>query len=100
MKVEKTIDAHEKSIHKVFDALTKHIEKYPDDLATLFVGRKMEKDGKATLQASSFINGENYAHFITSHVWQIAKLIEAISPNQVRELFNDALEINKKTNEL
>jgi hypothetical protein len=37
MKVEKTIDAQEKSIHKVFDALTKHIEKL-----IKFVGRKME----------------------------------------------------------
>jgi hypothetical protein len=100
MKVVKTIDAQEKSMQKVFDALTKHIEKYPDDLGTLYVGRKIQIEGEDILQSSCFIFQNNEQHFFKSHIWHLYKLMEASSLDGVKYLYNAALEIYKKNNEL
>ena len=100
MKVEKTIDAQEKSMNKVFDALTKHIEKYPDDLGTLYVGRKVKIKGEDILQSSCFIFNSDKQHFFKSHIWHLYKLMEASSVEAVKYMYNNALEIYTKNNEL
>jgi len=99
MKVEKTIDPQEKSMKKVFDALTKHCEKYPEDFATLYVGRRVETEDGYMLKSSSFILGDNKEHFFKSHIWQMFKLMEVSSVDSVKEIYNHALNmyhINKE----
>lgn len=100
MKVEKTIDAHEKSMQKLFTAMTEYTDKYPDDFATMFIGRKVKKDGQSILQSSSFIKDDDNVHFLESHIWQLTKLMEATSPSKVKELFNYALEVYKEIHKL
>jgi hypothetical protein len=100
MKVEKTIDAHEKSVRKLFDALTIYSQKYPDDYITMFIGRKIDTDEGAIIQSSSFCKDNNEEHFFLSHIWNLAKLMEALSPEIVKKMYNDALGLYKQIHEL
>jgi hypothetical protein len=100
MKVVKTIDAQEKSMQKVFDALTKHLQNYPEDFATLYVGQKKERDGKDMLDHSIFIFNNNQEHFFKSHVWNLFNLMTYSELDVFKHLHNAALDIYKQNNEL
>jgi hypothetical protein len=100
MKVVKTIDPQEKSMQKVFDALTKHLNKYPEDFATLYVGQRKEREGKPMIDHSMFIFDNNQEHFFKSHVWHFYNLMEYTSIDNIKHLHNGALELYKTTNEL
>ena len=100
MKVIKPVDEQEKSMQKVFDALTKHLNKYPDTFATLYVGQKRQIDGSDRIEHSCFIFGDNQEHFFKSHIWHLYNLMEYSSLDVVRQVYNGALEIYKKNNQL
>lgn len=100
MKVVKNIDAHEKSMKAVFDAVNKHIAKYPEDFMTLYIGKRM-KDGESEyIQSNTFMKEEDNDHFMKSHIWQFSKLMEVMSPSQVKIIYNHALEVYKLNMEI
>jgi hypothetical protein len=100
MKVEKTIDPQEKSMQKVFDALTKHLNKYPEDFATLYVGQRKECEGKPMIDHSMFIFDNNEQHFLESHRWHFLNLMQYAELDVFKDLHDEALEIYNQINEL
>ena len=100
MKVVKNIDEQEKSMRKIFDELSKHCEKYPEDFATMYIGRRMKEGKSDMMQSNSWIKNQNKEHFIESHIWQFYKLMEALTPDGVKNIYNHALEIYKLEQEL
>jgi hypothetical protein len=100
MKVEKTIDPQEESMEKVFDALTKHLKKYPNDFATLYVGQNRERDGKDMIDHNMFIFENNEQHFLKSVMYNFYTLMEYAELEVFKNLHDEALEIYNEINEL
>lgn len=86
----------EKSMNEIFQLMINHIEEYPDDLVTMYIGRVVESEDGHSLLGSLFTDNVK-EHFIKSNVYSLCHLMRELNPEEVKRIYNKALDLYNAT---